>query len=91
MWTTENRSRYDRSKLRYPSDLTDEEWRLRAATSVFMTEDPRAARILTEQKTLFQQLEADAIKAHFKQMRGQDAALAEAKALHSTCFGISSA
>ena len=26
MWTTENRSRYDRSKLRYPSDLTDEEW-----------------------------------------------------------------
>ena len=28
MWTTENRSRYDRSKLRYPSDLTDEEWGL---------------------------------------------------------------
>lgn len=26
MWTNENRSRYDRSKLRYPSDLTDEEW-----------------------------------------------------------------
>ena len=26
MWTAENRSRYDRSKLRYPSDLTDEEW-----------------------------------------------------------------
>jgi transposase len=26
MWTTENRSRYDRSKLRYPSDLTDSEW-----------------------------------------------------------------
>lgn len=28
MWTDENRGRYDRSKLRYPSDLTDEEWRL---------------------------------------------------------------
>ena len=28
MWTNENRSRYDRSKLRYPSDLTDEEWAL---------------------------------------------------------------
>jgi transposase len=28
MWTTENRARYDRSKLRYPSDLTDEEWSL---------------------------------------------------------------
>jgi transposase len=26
MWTNENRSRYDRSQLRYPSDLTDEEW-----------------------------------------------------------------
>ena len=28
MWTKENRVRYDRSKLRYPSDLTDEEWEL---------------------------------------------------------------
>ena len=28
MWTTENRGRYDRSKLRYPSDLTDAEWQL---------------------------------------------------------------
>ncbi len=26
MWTNENRDRYDRSRLRYPSDLTDEEW-----------------------------------------------------------------
>src|ERR1700748_2872858 len=26
MWTTENRQRYDRDKLRYPSDLTDAEW-----------------------------------------------------------------
>ncbi len=28
MWTAENRARYDRSQLRYPSDLTDEEWAL---------------------------------------------------------------
>ena len=28
MWTAENRARYDRSKLRYPSDLTDPEWAL---------------------------------------------------------------
>jgi len=28
MWTTENRARYDRSKLRYPSELTDDEWAL---------------------------------------------------------------
>ncbi len=26
MWTPQNRPKYDRSKLRYPSDLTDEEW-----------------------------------------------------------------
>jgi hypothetical protein len=25
-WTTENRPRCDRDKLRYPSDLTDPEW-----------------------------------------------------------------
>jgi len=30
MWTTENRARYDRSRLRYPSDLTDPEWALTA-------------------------------------------------------------
>src|ERR1700726_3904301 len=28
MWTSKNRARYDRSNLRYPSDLTDDEWRL---------------------------------------------------------------
>jgi len=38
MWTVENRARYDRSKLRYPSDLTDEEWTLAKS------EIPRAKR-----------------------------------------------
>ena len=28
MWTSKSRARYDRSKLRYPSDLTDDEWGL---------------------------------------------------------------
>jgi transposase len=28
MWTTETRARHDRSRLRYPSDLTDDEWSL---------------------------------------------------------------
>ena len=28
MWTAENRSRYERRGLRYPTDLTDEEWAL---------------------------------------------------------------
>jgi len=26
MWTDENRQRYNRDKLRYPSDLADDEW-----------------------------------------------------------------
>ena len=26
MWTDKNRARYDRDHLRYPSDLTDDEW-----------------------------------------------------------------
>ena len=26
MWTVENRVRYNRDHLRYPSDLTDAEW-----------------------------------------------------------------
>ena len=26
MWTIENRPRYNRDRLRYPSDVTDEEW-----------------------------------------------------------------
>src|SRR3954454_23241585 len=38
MWTVENRARYDRSGLRYPSDLTDEEWAL------VKPEIPRARR-----------------------------------------------
>ncbi|MGH7054177.1 MAG: transposase, partial [Stellaceae bacterium] len=28
MWTVESRARYNRDHLRYPSDLTDEEWGL---------------------------------------------------------------
>jgi transposase len=28
MWTSKNRGRYDRGKLRYPSDLTEDEWKL---------------------------------------------------------------
>jgi len=26
MWTTEIRAKYNRDRLRYPSDITDEEW-----------------------------------------------------------------
>ena len=38
MWTVENPPHYDRSKRRYPSDLTDDEWAL------VRPEIPRAKR-----------------------------------------------
>ena len=38
MWTVENRARYDRGKLRYPTDLTASEWELAKA------EIPRSKR-----------------------------------------------
>src|SRR5258707_5663821 len=28
MWTSKNRGGYDRNRLRYPSDMTDQEWAL---------------------------------------------------------------
>ena len=34
-----------------------------------MTADPRAARVLTEQKAEFRRREADAIKTHFAELR----------------------
>ena len=34
MWTTENRARYERKGLRYPSDLTDAEWDLVIPTAL---------------------------------------------------------
>jgi phosphate:Na+ symporter len=42
---------------------------LRAAASVFMTEDVRAARTLAAEKEEFRKLEADEIEVHFKQIR----------------------
>jgi len=47
MWTDENRTRYDRSKLRHPSDLTDEEWAL------VKPEIPRAKRGATSVRSIF--------------------------------------
>jgi transposase len=42
MWTQENRARYDRSKLRYPSDLTDEEWAIIAPVDRLWRSTPPA-------------------------------------------------
>jgi hypothetical protein len=41
MWTQENRPSYDRDHLRYPSDLTDEEW----AVVVPLIPPPAAASV----------------------------------------------
>ena len=42
MWTRENRGRYDRSRLRYPTDLTDEEC-VRLGLWALATEHARSA------------------------------------------------
>jgi phosphate:Na+ symporter len=55
---------------------------LRAAASLFMTEDPRAARLLAEEKTAFRDAEAVATRAHFERMRSGRIDTAETSALH---------
>ena len=48
---------------------------LRAAGSLFMTDDPRAAEMLAEEKPIFRDAEASATRAHFERLRsGGDAA-----------------
>jgi phosphate:Na+ symporter len=55
---------------------------LRNAASLFMTEDPRAARLLAEEKTAFRQLEEAATRAHLERLRGGPAEVVGASALH---------
>ena len=53
---------------------------LRAAASVFMTEDVRAARALAAEKEAFRNLEAAETEAHFAQIRAGQAQAAERSA-----------
>ncbi|MFD1110223.1 Na/Pi cotransporter family protein [Pseudoroseomonas ludipueritiae] len=55
---------------------------LRAAASLFMTEDPRAARLLAEEKAAFRQLEEAATRTHLERLRGGAAEAVGASALH---------
>jgi phosphate:Na+ symporter len=55
---------------------------LRTAASVFMTEDPRAARLLAGEKEAFRDLEAAATQAHFARLREGRTDTAETSALH---------
>jgi phosphate:Na+ symporter len=55
---------------------------LRTAASVFVTEDPRAARLLAAEKAVFRDLEARATAAHFARLRAGRVETAETGALH---------
>jgi phosphate:Na+ symporter len=55
---------------------------LRTAASVFMTEDPRAARMLAAEKEAFRDMESGATQAHFARLREGRIETAETSALH---------
>jgi phosphate:Na+ symporter len=55
---------------------------LRSAAAVFMTEDPRAARALADEKEAFRDLEAASTEAHFRRLRAGRAGTAETSSLH---------
>ena len=56
---------------------------LRIAASLFMTEDPRAARMLAEEKPAFRDAEAAATRAHIERLRADGADSAETGAIHA--------
>ncbi|MFG1395637.1 Na/Pi cotransporter family protein [Roseixanthobacter pseudopolyaromaticivorans] len=55
---------------------------LRLASSLFMTEDPRAARMLAEEKSVFRNAEAEGTKSHLERMRGGQTDSIETSSLH---------
>jgi phosphate:Na+ symporter len=57
-------------------------YNLRAAATVFMTSDARAARSLAAEKTVFRDIEAKAMDLHFHHLRNSKAESIEARALY---------
>lgn len=55
---------------------------LRTAAAVLMTDDPRAARELAAEKTVFRDLEAAATSGHYQRLRERRVASMETSALH---------
>jgi phosphate:Na+ symporter len=55
---------------------------LHTAASLFMTEDPRAARILAHEKTVFRDFESAATRAHFERLRAGQQETTEARMIH---------
>ena len=56
-------------------------YNLRAAAALLMTDDPRAAEALAEEKKMFRDIEASATRAHFERMR-EGGEAAQSGALH---------
>ncbi len=55
---------------------------LRTAASLLMTEDPRAARLLADEKVAFREAESRATPQHFERLRGSRLPVAQASALY---------
>jgi phosphate:Na+ symporter len=55
---------------------------VRAAAALFMTRDPRAARLLAAEKEIFRDLEARATEAHFERLRSGAQDMVEVSTLH---------
>jgi len=58
------------------------ETNLRLAASLFVTADPRAARVLAAEEDAFRDLEAKATRAHFERLRSRRIDTTETSALH---------
>ena len=56
MWTQKNRPRYDRDHLRYPSDLTDEEWAVVAP--LIPPPRPGGGKRRTDMRAIFEEADA---------------------------------
>ena len=55
---------------------------LHTAASVFMTDDPKAARLLANEKEAFRDIEAAVTRAHFHRLREGRPESAETSSLH---------
>jgi phosphate:Na+ symporter len=55
---------------------------LKTAASLFVTEDPRTARMLADEKIAFRDAESKAIASHFERLRNSDLQAAQASSIH---------
>ena len=55
---------------------------LKTAASLFVTEDPRTARMLVDEKVVFRDAESKATASHFDRLRNSDLQTAQASSIH---------